>query len=87
MKAYNGVRGCPGDKATFEHLNRNGPFYWSEGLQEEYLAIVCARCNSSRGRRRLVDWFASPYCRERSINAQTVAPKVRQYLRTLAAKL
>src|SRR6266581_7365934 len=48
MKAHKGVRGCPGDKATFEHLNRQGPFYWSEGLQEKDLVMVCARCNSSR---------------------------------------
>ncbi len=62
MKAHRGVRGCPSDKATIEHLNREGPFRWSAGLQERDLVIACARCNSSRGKKRPVDWFTSPYC-------------------------
>jgi hypothetical protein len=86
MKTYGSVIGCPGDKATFEHLNRYGPFYWSQGLQEKHLVIVCGRCNSSRGRKRLTDWFNSPYCRAIQINSKTVAARVRQYLRTGLAK-
>src|SRR6266496_19755 len=85
MKAHKRVRGCPGDKATIEHLNRQGPFYWSEGLQEKDLVMVCARCNSSRGARRLSDWFESTYCRERSINPRTVASPVKRYLKTAVA--
>jgi hypothetical protein len=86
MKAHRSLIGVARDKATFEHLNRNGPFYWSDDLQEKDVVIVCARCNSSRGRRRLVEWFDSPYCRTRRITARTVSRQVRQYLRTLAAK-
>ena len=86
MKAYCGVLGCPSDKATIEHLNRQGPFYWSEGLQEKDLAIVCAQCNASRGKKRLTHWFASPYCRTNGINKSTVAPQVKRYLRTTSAK-
>jgi hypothetical protein len=86
MKTYDGVIGCPSDKATFEHLNRNGPFYWSQGLQEKHLIIVCCRCNSSRGSKRLTDWFKSSYCRTKRINSKTVAARVRQYLRTGLAK-
>ena len=86
MKAYRGVLGCPKNKATIEHLNRNGPFYWGDGLREEHLVIVCIQCNASRGRKRLKDWFASAYCKERGISARTVAPRVKQYLRTAAAK-
>ena len=86
MKTHRGVLGCPADKATIEHLNRNGPFYWTEGLREKDIVIVCARCNSSRGRKRLHDWFQSPYCRARGINASSVALEVRRYLRTPVAK-
>jgi hypothetical protein len=86
MKAYVGMMGCPSDKATIEHLNRHPPFRWSRGLQEKHLIIVCARCNSSRGTKRLTDWFASSYCLKKRINSKTVAAKVRQYLRTPSAK-
>src|SRR5262245_35553347 len=82
MKLHLGVKGSPGDKATFEHLNRNGPFYWSDGLQEKDVVITCAQCNASRGRKTLVDWFKSLYCLQRGISQETVAPEVRDYLRT-----
>ena len=86
MKAHDGQAGNVRDKATIEHLNRHGPFYWPDGLREQDLVIVCGQCNPSRGSKRLVDWFESPYCRERRINAGTVAPEVRSYLRTSAAR-
>src|SRR5437868_2386853 len=85
MKVHAGVSGCPADKATIEHLNRKGPFRWSRRLQEKHLVIACGRCNASRGCKRLLDWFGSPYCRTQGINRQTVAPRVRQYLRSGAA--
>src|SRR5262245_21563265 len=80
-----GIGTC-GTKATIEHLNRHGPTYWSEGLREEHLVIVCGRCNSSRGRKRLSEWFASPYCTSRCIGPNTVAQRVRQYVRSAIAK-
>jgi hypothetical protein len=87
MRVHAGISGCPADKATIEHLNRKGPFYWSSRrLQEKHLVIACGRCNASRGRKRFIDWFDSPYCRKWGINRETVAPRVRQYLRSGAAK-
>src|SRR5260370_9391823 len=86
IKAHVGVMGNRADKATIEHLNRNGPFYWSNGLQEKHLVIVCAQCNSSRGRKRLADWFASNYCLGKRINTRTVAAQARQYSRTASAR-
>lgn len=71
---------------TIEHLNRYGPFYWSGGLKEKHFVIVCGRCNSSRGAKRLADWFASSYCLAHRINSKTVAKQVREYLRTPLAK-
>src|SRR5262245_48351039 len=61
MQEYAGVLGCSQYEATIEHLNRNGPFDWSEGLREEELVICCRGCNSSRKRQRLADWFLSQY--------------------------
>jgi|SRR5450759_2375391 hypothetical protein len=84
MKAYPRTRGTPGAKATIEHLKYRGPVYWGEGLERlglEGLAICCGACNSSRGNKPLAAWFASPYCDERDINARTVAPVVKRFLR------
>lgn len=86
LKRYTDAGASPDTRATIEHLNRNGPFYWSDGLREEHLVIACARCNSSRGRKRLAEWFESPYSAVKRISAKTVAAGVRSYLRTPAAK-
>jgi hypothetical protein len=69
--------------ATIEHLNERPPFYWKQGLKEEGLAICCWSCNSSRGSKRLRDWFLTTYCVERTtpINEKTVAEPVKLYLR------
>ena len=72
--------------ATIEHLNRCGPFRWSKGLKETELVIVCGRCNSSRGAKRLGDWFASPYCLTHRIDGRTVADRVKDNLRTAEAR-
>lgn len=84
MKAYVGVPGCPGDKATIEHLNRHPPFYWPD-LDEGTLVIACGSCNSSRGEKRIMDWFETEYCQERAIGPDTVNPVVQAYLGTDAA--
>jgi hypothetical protein len=81
MKEHLGVLGCPSDKATIEHLNRHGPFYWKDGLLEADLVLCCGSCNSSRGTKRLFDWFKSPYCVQKGITASTVADEVKWYLR------
>jgi hypothetical protein len=80
MKEYGQVKGCPSDKATIEHLNRNGPIYWWKGLLEEDLVLCCGSCNSSRGTKRLVDWFKSRYCVQKGITASVVADEVKRYL-------
>src|SRR6476646_776968 len=69
MQAHPGVKGCPTDKATIEHLNRKGPFRWSKGLREDELVLCCGACNSSRGTKLLALWFNSSYCREKGITA------------------
>ena len=78
---------CVGDRqrdwATIEHFREEGPFYWDEDLKEEDLAICCGSCNSSRGRKKLLDWFKTAYCTDpkRNINEETVAGPVKRYIR------
>jgi len=70
-----------GDCATIEHLNFNGPFYWKDGLKVEDIVMCCGQCNSSRGIKKLTDWFESAYCKEKKINKETVANIVKEYLK------
>ena len=80
MKEHSRIRGCPKDKATIEHLNFEGPFYWDEGLKAEDIVICCQSCNASRRDKPLRVWFESAYCIARGINAATVAAPVKEYL-------
>ncbi|MBA4313162.1 MAG: HNH endonuclease [Chlorobiaceae bacterium] len=68
------------DCATIEHLNFDGPFYWDEDLQIEDVVICCGSCNSSRGAKKLSEWFRTKYCIARNINENTVADPVKEYL-------
>jgi hypothetical protein len=70
------IRGKYGDCATIEHLNRFPP--WNNPAT---VAICCGSCNSSRGDKKLLDWFETTYCRERNISVETVAEPVREYIR------
>jgi hypothetical protein len=62
--------------ATIEHLNHLPP--WDN---PKSVAICCQQCNSSRGKKALLVWFATPYCKERGISELTVAKAVSNYLR------
>lgn len=75
------AEGSRTDWVTIEHLRERGPFYWKDGLKEEDLAICCWSCNSSRGKKRLLDWFRVPYCSKRNINEKMVARPVKDYIR------
>jgi hypothetical protein len=83
LKSGGGV----GDQASIEHLNFCGPFYIKDGLRPEDIVICCRSCNSSRGQRRLWDWFESDYCVKRNINVETVAHPVSRYLLEMRAEL
>jgi hypothetical protein len=74
------------NSSTIEHLNFDGPFHRSEGLQTEDIVMCCGSCNSSRGAKTLSDWFESRYCIEKNISADTVAEPVRSYLQRQKAK-
>ena len=77
---YPFIRAKQGDCGTIEHLNFDGPFYWNEGLQIKDIVICCGSCNSSRGQKKLSDWFRTKYCIDQNINEDTVADPVKEYL-------
>lgn len=74
------------DCLSIEHLNFDGPFHWSDGLQEIDIVLCCGSCNSSRGQKKLIEWFDSPYCIGKNINSTTVASPVRSYLKRYKKK-
>ncbi|MBU6414853.1 HNH endonuclease [Patescibacteria group bacterium] len=80
MKEYLHTIGSPKDKATIEHLNFDGPFYWKKGLKESDIVICCQSCNSSRGEKKLVGWFKTQYCIDGKINKKMVAMPVKNYI-------
>jgi hypothetical protein len=65
---------------TIEHLNEEGPFFWKTELKIEDIVFCCGSCNSSRGKKRLIDWFNIPYCKEKNINSETVSILVKNHL-------
>lgn len=80
MKEYPRAKGTPGDKATFEHIDNDGP------PSEANIAMCCASCNSSKGVKKILDWFDSPYCKERNIGRKTVADVIRIYIENIYGK-
>ncbi len=64
-----------GNSATIEHLNHLPP--WNN---PKTIAYCCGSCNSSRGRRKIKDWFLSKYCLDNNINFDTVSEPVRHYI-------
>lgn len=68
------------DSATIEYLNEKPPFHWKDGLKIDDIVMCCGSCNSSRGKKNLLDWVKTEYCRTRNINENTVADPVKKYL-------
>jgi hypothetical protein len=78
MKQYPHLMGPSG--ATIEHFNNDGPY------DKKYnVAICCRACNSSKGTKKLLIWFKTPYCQEKKINEKTVANPVKEYLMGLSS--
>jgi hypothetical protein len=66
--------------AKWEHIDNNR---WNDhSIISLNVARCCAACNSSKGTKSLLEWFASAYCKERNINQQTVADVVQRFLKT-----
>lgn len=63
------------DWFTIEHLNYVPP--WNN---PKTVTICCWSCNSSRGNKKIRDWFNTSYCIDKNINERTVAAPVLKYL-------
>ena len=63
------------DGATIEHLNFLPP--WNN---PNTVAICCWSCNSSRGKKKILDWFKTSYCIKRNINIETAARPVVEFI-------
>jgi hypothetical protein len=63
------------DWATIEHLNYLPP--WDNSVT---VVICCGSCNSSRGIKKILDWFNTPYCLEKKINLENVTKPVKNYV-------
>jgi 5-methylcytosine-specific restriction endonuclease McrA len=75
LKEYRGIIGTPKDKATFEHIDNDGP------SEKWNVAMCCQSCNSSKKERRLKEWLNSSYCKKKNITREKVAQIVREFLK------
>lgn len=69
-------RGNKGDKATWEHIDNN-----ANNISEKNIALCCRSCNSSKGNKKLLDWFDSEYCKNNKINERTVANVIKRWIK------
>ena len=70
-----GSRQSRKDWATIEHLNYLPP--WNN---INTVVFCCWSCNSSRGNKKIRDWFNSDYCKLKQIRHNNVAEPVRNYI-------
>ncbi|TSC90100.1 MAG: hypothetical protein G01um10145_204 [Microgenomates group bacterium Gr01-1014_5] len=68
--------GLRNDWATIEHMNYLPP--WNN---HNTVAMCCFSCNSSRGKKKLIDWFKTSYCADRNINNETAAQPVKGFIK------
>jgi len=82
LKEYPLKKGTPLDKATWEHIDNDGPL----GTESNVVRCCCS-CNSSKGTKKLSDWLESSYCKEKKINEKTIKNIiVRRFLKNLTKK-
>jgi hypothetical protein len=63
------------DTPSWEHIINDASI-----VTRENIARCCVGCNASKGRKHLVAWLNSSYCKGRGITQETVAPIVRAAL-------
>ena len=74
MKERPRARGVPRNKATWEHIDNN------DLRSDTNVVRCCGACNTSKGAKRLSDWFESEYCKRKKINETTVSAVVKNWL-------
>lgn len=61
--------------ATWEYIVNDAKI-----INRENIARCCFSCNSSKGTKKLSDWFESDYCKKRGITKNTIAEVARKAL-------
>jgi len=65
--------------ATWEHINNAK---WNDRrIMDLNVVRCCASCNSSKGTKRLLEWFESSFCKSPGITESTVRKPVKDFLR------
>jgi hypothetical protein len=77
MKEYPHARGVPKNKATWEHIDNSD----LNPHSVNNIVRCCGACNTSKGTKKLLEWFESEYCKDKNINENTVSVVVRKWLR------
>jgi len=72
MKEYPHTKGTPKDKATWEHIDNNGP------NSESNVVLCCQSCNSSKGTKKISPWLKSSYCKKKKITKRTISRAVKR---------
>jgi hypothetical protein len=62
--------------ASWEHIINDGKI-----ITRENIALCCCGCNASKGQKQLSVWLQTPYCRERGIHSETVAPIIKEAIK------
>jgi len=75
LKEYPHANGVPRNKGTWEHINNN------DLVSVDNIVRCCGACNTSKGAKRLLNWFESEYCKKKNINEKTVLAVVKIWLR------
>ena len=63
----------PKSAPSWEHIINDATI-----ITIDNIALCCRGCNASKGQKRVSDWLTSPYCRDKLISVETVAPVVRR---------
>lgn len=67
------IKECRKRAASWEHIVNDASI-----ITRENIALCCCGCNSSKGKKELLDWLDSKYCKERNINFNTVSDVIKK---------
>lgn len=59
--------------ASWEHIINDASI-----ITRENICLCCRGCNASKGQKQLSVWMQTPYCKDRGITPESVAPIIKQ---------
>lgn len=75
-KAFTSPKVSARSSPSWEHIINDAAI-----VTRENIALCCRGCNASKGQKRVSDWLLSPYCIQRGITAETVAPVIQKAIK------